>query len=104
MSNLHAMFSVGAMAGAASTGALLRAGVDPRVQLATIGIATVVVVTQAARWMLEAHPAPAGDEPQEHFLAAQHAPRDRAASVATRCAPATVSAICCVQAPGCRPW
>jgi predicted MFS family arabinose efflux permease len=66
MSNLHAMFSVGAMAGAASAGALLRAGVDSRVQLATIGIAMALVVTLAARWMLEAHPAPAGHEPQ-HF-------------------------------------
>ena len=67
MSNLHAMFSVGAMAGAALTGALLRAGVDALVQLATIGIATAVVVCLAARWMLEAHPAPPGDEPQQHF-------------------------------------
>ena len=55
------------MAGAATTGALLRAGVDPRVQLATIGIATAVIVMLAARWMLDAHPAPAGDEPQQHF-------------------------------------
>ena len=69
MSNLHAMFSVGAMAGAALTGALLRAGVDPRVQLATIGISTAVVVTLAARWMLEAHPAPADDEPQQQHFA-----------------------------------
>jgi fucose permease len=67
MSNLHAMFSVGAMAGAALTGALLRAGVDPRVQLAAIGITTAVVVAIAARRMLEAHPAPAGDLPQRHF-------------------------------------
>jgi fucose permease len=37
------------------------------VQLATIGIATAVVVTLAARGMLAAHPAPAGDEPQQHF-------------------------------------
>jgi predicted MFS family arabinose efflux permease len=65
MSNLHAMFSVGAMAGAALTGALLRAGVDPRVQLAAIGIATAVAVAIAARWMLEAHPAQG--EPQQHF-------------------------------------
>jgi fucose permease len=67
MSNLHGMFSVGAMAGAAVTGGLLRAGVDPRVQLAAIGIATAVVVAVAARRMLEAHPAPAGDEAQQHF-------------------------------------
>jgi predicted MFS family arabinose efflux permease len=67
MSNLHAMFSVGAMAGAALTGALLRASVDPRVQLAAIGIATAVIVAIAARWMLEAHPAPAPGEAQQHF-------------------------------------
>jgi predicted MFS family arabinose efflux permease len=67
MSNLHAMFSVGAMAGAASTGALLRAGVDPRLQLATIGIAAALLVALATRWMLEAHPAPADNEPQQHF-------------------------------------
>ncbi|HPM68384.1 MAG TPA: MFS transporter [Piscinibacter sp.] len=67
MSNLHAMFSVGAMAGAASTGAMLRAGVDAKVQLAAIGIATAVAVALAARWMLEVHPAPADDEPQQHF-------------------------------------
>jgi predicted MFS family arabinose efflux permease len=68
MSNLHAMFSVGAMAGAASTGAMLRAGVDPRVQLAAIGLGTAVAVALAARWMLEVHPAPAADEePQRHF-------------------------------------
>jgi fucose permease len=67
MSNLHAMFSVGAMAGAASTGALLRAGVDPRLQLATIGIAAALLVALATRSMLEAHPAPADNEPQQHF-------------------------------------
>ena len=66
MSNLHAMFSVGAMAGAALTGALLRAAVDPRVQLAAIGVFTAVVVVLAARRMLEAHPAPA-DPTQQHF-------------------------------------
>jgi predicted MFS family arabinose efflux permease len=68
MSNLHAMFSVGAMAGAATTGALLRAQVDARVQLAVIGVATAVVAALAARRMLQAHPAPADDgAPQQHF-------------------------------------
>lgn len=67
MSNLHAMFSVGAMAGAATTGALLRAQVDPRVQLAAIGVATAVVAALAARRMLLAHPAPADGAPQQHF-------------------------------------
>jgi predicted MFS family arabinose efflux permease len=67
MSNLHAMFSVGAMAGAALTGTLLRAGVDARVQLAAIGIASALVVAVAARWMLEVHPAPDDEPPQRHF-------------------------------------
>jgi predicted MFS family arabinose efflux permease len=67
MSNLHAMFSVGAMAGAALCGTLLHAGVDARLQLAAIGLFTVVAVALAARWMLETHPAPAGDEAQQHF-------------------------------------
>jgi predicted MFS family arabinose efflux permease len=67
MSNLHAMFSVGAMAGAALCGTLLHAGVDARLQLAAIGLFTAVAVALAARWMLETHPAPAGDEAQQHF-------------------------------------
>ena len=67
MSNLHGMFSVGAMAGAALTGALLRAGVAPWLQLAAIGLAVVVSAAVAARAMLDAHPAPEADEPQAHF-------------------------------------
>ncbi len=67
MSNLHAMFSVGAMAGAAGTGALLRVGVDARVQLAAIGLGAAAVVLLAARWMLQAHPAPASEAAQQHF-------------------------------------
>jgi predicted MFS family arabinose efflux permease len=50
MSNLHAMFSVGAMAGAALTGALLRARVDPRVQLAAIGYAAFTAAMAMARF------------------------------------------------------
>jgi predicted MFS family arabinose efflux permease len=61
------MFSIGAMAGAALTGALLRADVPPRVQLAAISVVLVAGVALAARGMLEAHPAPAADEPQAHF-------------------------------------
>jgi predicted MFS family arabinose efflux permease len=67
MSNLHAMFSVGAMAGAALTGALLHAAVAPRLQLAVIGIATAALVAVAARGMLVAHPGPGEGEPQQHF-------------------------------------
>ncbi len=68
MSNLHAMFSVGAMAGAALAGAMLSAGIDARVQLAAIGIATAVMVALAARRMLEVHPKPADELPQQHFV------------------------------------
>jgi predicted MFS family arabinose efflux permease len=67
MSNLHGMFSLGAMAGAALTGALLRLGVAPALQLAGVAVATVVGVVLAARAMLDAHPAPEADEPQAHF-------------------------------------
>lgn len=67
MSNLHAMFSVGAMAGAALTGALLRAGVDARVQLALIGLAMAALACLAARRMLELHPVPADEPVQRHF-------------------------------------
>ena len=67
MSNLHGMFSLGAMAGAALTGALLRAGVAPVLQLAAIGAAIVGSVVLAARAMLDAHPAPEAGEPQAHF-------------------------------------
>lgn len=67
MSNLHAMFSVGAMAGAALAGGLLRAGVDARLQLAGLGLVTAAGSVLAARWMLETHPAPGVDGPQRHF-------------------------------------
>jgi fucose permease len=67
MSNLHGMFSLGAMAGAALTGALLRAGIAPALQLAAIGAAVAALVALAARGMLASHPAAAEDEPQAHF-------------------------------------
>ena len=67
MSNLHGMFAVGAMAGAALTGALLRAGVAPIVQLVAIGALIAAGVAWASRRMLDAHPTPETDEPQVHF-------------------------------------
>lgn len=67
LSNLHGMFSLGAMGGAALAGALLRAGIDARVQLAAIGLGTALSVLLAARCMLAAHPAPAGHAPQRQF-------------------------------------
>lgn len=68
MSSLHGMFSLGAMAGAALTGALLHLGVEPDLQLAAIGSAIVMAGGLAAGWMLEAHPAPPTDTPQVHFI------------------------------------
>jgi fucose permease len=66
MSNLHGMFSVGGMAGAAFTSALLRAGVAPLAQLVAIGVVTGVLVVLATRAMLQAHP-PSGEGEQAHF-------------------------------------
>lgn len=70
MGNLHGMFSVGAMAGAAAAAALLRLDVGAGVQLAGTGALLAGVATLAGRRMLDAHPptasAEAGDE-QAHF-------------------------------------
>lgn len=66
MSNLHGMFSVGGMAGAALVAALLRAGIAPLVQLAGIGLLVAVLAVAASRGMLDAHPH--DDEPQAHFV------------------------------------
>jgi len=55
MSNLHGMFSVGGMAGAALAAYLLRIGVAPGLQL--IGVSTIlaIVAVGASRSMLETH-------------------------------------------------
>jgi fucose permease len=66
MSNLHGMFSVGGMSGAALTSALLGAGVPPLLQLVAIAGAIALLVALAARSMLEAHPR-SGDGEQAHF-------------------------------------
>jgi len=72
LSQLHGMFSLGAMGGAALAGALLRGGVAASWQLAAIGAATAALATLAGRWMLDAHatsePAPTEDgEPPALF-------------------------------------
>lgn len=59
MSNLHGMFSVGGMLGAALTFALLDVHVAPRVQLLAMGASLGLVALAASRAMLEAHPPPA---------------------------------------------
>jgi predicted MFS family arabinose efflux permease len=67
MSNLHGMFSVGGMTGAALTGALLRAGVAPGLQLAGIAVVIVLLVWLASRHMLDVHPKEEGEQPAAHF-------------------------------------
>ena len=67
MSNLHGMFSIGAMVGAAVTAGLLRAGVAPWLQLAAIGAVIAGSVALAARSMLDTHPSAPGHEGQAHF-------------------------------------
>lgn len=67
MGNLHGMFSVGAMAGAALTGALLRAGVTPAVQLGAIGVGVALLALLASRAMLEVHPPGESEGEQAHF-------------------------------------
>jgi predicted MFS family arabinose efflux permease len=67
MGNLHGMFSVGAMVGAALTGALLRIQVAPAVQLGAIGVGTALAALLAARSMLEVHPASESEGGQAHF-------------------------------------
>lgn len=67
MSNLHGMFSVGAMAGAALVAYLLASGVAPRVQLFALCAGTAVVAVVAAAGMLPTHTEPASRGATAHF-------------------------------------
>jgi len=69
MSNLHGMFSVGGMTGAAVVAALLSAGVAASGQLMGVCVVVAVVAVIAARGMLAAHPGQQneGDEEKAHF-------------------------------------
>jgi len=67
MSNLHGMFSVGGMAGAALVSGLLGAGVAPRLQLLGICTGIAIVVFVASRGMLETHASSADDAEKAHF-------------------------------------
>jgi fucose permease len=61
MGQLHAMFSVGAMAGALVAGAMLRLAWPAALQLALVGGALALAIGVACAGMLDAHPAaPAG--------------------------------------------
>lgn len=66
MSHLHALFSTGAMLGAALAAVMLRAGVPADRQLAGIGVALALAVGLGSRGMLPAHPAPGAGE-AAHF-------------------------------------
>lgn len=55
MSNLHGMFSVGGMAGAAFASYLFEIGVAPRLQLFAVCAATAIAALIASRGMLETH-------------------------------------------------
>jgi predicted MFS family arabinose efflux permease len=66
MSGLHGMFSLGGMVGAALTGAMLQAGVQPAMQLILICPAILTLATVTARTMLDSHPV--ADVGQAHFV------------------------------------
>ena len=62
MSNLHGMFSVGGMAGAALTFGLLDLEVPPRLQLLVVGAGLAVLAIVVSRAMLATHARPDGDD------------------------------------------
>ncbi|HEY4069917.1 MAG TPA: MFS transporter [Burkholderiaceae bacterium] len=62
MSNLHGMFSVGGMTGAALASWMLAAGIAPRLQLAGMCVAIAAVGVLSARGMLETHASGAEDD------------------------------------------
>ena len=59
MSNLHGMFSLGAMAGAALAAAMLHAGIDPALQLGGVSAVLALLMLLAAQGMLPTHAAEA---------------------------------------------
>ncbi len=66
MGNLHGMFSTGGMLGAALAALLLRAGVEPWLQMMAIAAAMAVVVGVVSFGMLETHAA--DEQAQQHFV------------------------------------
>ena len=68
MSNLHGMFSVGAMSGAALSSAMLHAGIAPAVQLGSAAAILAALMLFASFGMLDTHAANAGAEKEKaHF-------------------------------------
>ena len=68
MSNLHGMFSIGGMTGAALAAYLLAHAVLPATQLYAVCAGTAVVAVVAAAGMLRTHPGAAADDPAAHFV------------------------------------
>jgi fucose permease len=67
MSNLHGMFSVGGMIGAALASGLLGLGVAPRLQLFGVCSGVAVIAVIASRGMLETHGGGAEEGEKAHF-------------------------------------
>jgi len=67
MSNLHGMFSVGGMAGAALAAGLLGIGVAPRLQLVGVCGGIAIIAFIASRSMLETHARSGDDGEAAHF-------------------------------------
>jgi predicted MFS family arabinose efflux permease len=68
MGQLHAMFSVGAMAGALGAGAMLRLAWPPALQLALVGGVLALVIGVACAGMLDAHPAALAGAGERRFV------------------------------------
>jgi len=67
MSNLHGMFSVGGMTGAALASYMLKMGVAPRLQLFAVCGCVAIVAAVAARGMLETHSGSDDGGTKAHF-------------------------------------
>jgi predicted MFS family arabinose efflux permease len=67
MGNLHGMFSLGGMTGAALGGLMLRADVPATQQLLGVGVAMAVGVAWVSRSMLSTHPVDDTAEPKAQF-------------------------------------
>jgi fucose permease len=67
MSNLHGMFSVGAMAGAALSSAMLHAGIAPAVQLGGAALILAALMLFASFGMLDTHAGAGADKEKAHF-------------------------------------
>ena len=67
MSNLHGMFSVGGMTGAALASFMLAAGVAPRLQLFGVCTGIAIIVFMASRGMLKTHASSGEEGEKAHF-------------------------------------